>query len=228
MRKYRVFLAALILGFKRSLHIVLLVTDHFCVFHLKDPSLAAVLCVWKWFMDRKGSSVAASYQPARSVWFGLVWDFFFFPSWAIGSTPLAAPLPAVKCDQQAPLEPGGSGCRWRARSLASGVWWHFEGRCRHRRRWRPEFTLWLEHTGHVLDYVTVGPGTWCSFCVFTILLFFVFITVFKRPYRNWTSPGLFPIFASFLGQIFQFSCGKCVNVVIVTSITSSDEENNVQ
>lgn len=112
--------------FSSAVHTLFSLLRTISVFHLKDPPLAAVLCVWRRFMDSEGSSVDASH-PACSVWFGLVWDFFFL-SRATGSTPLAALLPAVKCDQQGPLEPVRSGCRWRARFLASGVWWQCEGR----------------------------------------------------------------------------------------------------
>lgn len=124
------FFAALILGFKRSSHIVLLVTEHFCVFHLKNPPLAAVLYVWKRFTDSEGSSAAASY-PACFVWFGFGLFFVFFPSWATGSAALRSPGCTAPCCE---MWSSGSIRSWR-------VWVPLESRVPGERRlmtlWRP-------------------------------------------------------------------------------------------
>lgn len=135
------FFAALILGFKRSSHIVLLVTEHFCVFHLKNPPLAAVLSVWKRFTDSEGSSAAASY-PACFVWFGLV--CFFFPSWATGSAPLRSPGCTAPCCE---MWSSGSIRSWR-------VWVPLESRVPGERRlmtlWRPLLPPLLEAWVHTM------------------------------------------------------------------------------
>lgn len=121
-------------------------------------------------MGSKGSSVAASY-PARSVWFGLVWDFFFF--FLLGPS---APLPGLhRTTPCCEMWSAGSIRAWR-------VWVPLESQVPGERRlmtlWRPlppppPLEAWV-HTVIRTHWTCAGlcncwPGHMVSFLCFLYL-----------------------------------------------------------